>query len=745
MKKIISAAIAVALSLGSLPAQSFSTAGWWGPAAPVFSPVVNNDGTISFRLKAPGAKEVRLFFGEWNIKPVSMQKNPDGDWETKVTCSTPGVYEYKFEVDGVKVLDYKNPSVKVGTEIYGNTVVVPGERIDLKKHAGSEVDILSYRSSSMNKIRNMYVYVPGAYYEKKNVNREFPVLYLRHGGGDDESSWYRSAGADAILDNLIADGKVEPMLVVMTNGLTDGTWAGGSTPEGIALLEKELLSDVMPLVEKRYRVRKDKEHRAIAGLSMGGGQAFVIGLHNLDKFSYVGEFSSGLLSDNTFDIDKYGLGVLRTPSKVNAGLRLLWVSCGTLDTRWDGHKAFDAALTKGGINHEFSSLEYGHEWQFWREQLAAFAQKIFKKAPSTVPADHAALARRMKKVTLRTVDQKATPETKALYANLWLMQQHAVMFGHHDFPSYGVGWKGDKGRSDVKDITGDHPAVYSLDMHNITDDKIEKIKEVYKNGGVSMLVWHQDNPLTEGPGKQYPEGTAWDNTKCVDQIIKDGTPLNNKYKQRLDKVAEVLSKMKDDNGNPVPVIFRPLHEHTQTWNWWGKDATTEQEFISFWRFIVTYIRDVKGLHNVLYAISPQMDEVYPDAVGRILFRWPGDEWVDVVGIDCYHGRNAKAFDANVKALATVGEMKNKVVGVTETGLENNHTPDYWTRSVLPYIKGQRISMVTAWRNERTSHAYGPYPEDVSAADFEKFYEDDTTVFQKDLPDMYKMPEHITVK
>lgn len=110
---------------------------------------------------------------------------------------------------------------------------------------------------------------------------------------------------------------------------------------------------------------------------------------------------------------------------------------------------------------------------------------------------------------------------------------------------------------------------------------------------------------------------------------------------------------------PIPVIFRPLHEHTQTWNWWGRSATTDSEFIAFWRFIVSYLRDTKGIHNVIYAISPQMDEVYDDPVGRILFRWPGDEWVDLVGIDCYHGRNRKAFESNVKALAEVSERVHK--------------------------------------------------------------------------------------
>lgn len=349
------------------------------------------------------------------------------------------------------------------------------------------------------------------------------------------------------------------------------------------------------------------------------------------------------------------------------------------------------------------------------------------------------------KTILKMVDPNATPETKALYANLWCIGLNGVMFGHHDYPSYGIGWKGDKDRSDVKDIVGSHPAVYSLDMAGINDTKIRLIQEAHKRGGVCMLVWHQSNPLTEGPGKKYPVGTAWDNTKVVDQILKEGSPMNLKYKARLDGVAEAFRKMVDEKGRPIPVIFRPLHEHTQTWNWWGSSATTEEEFIAFWRFIVSYLRDTQGIHNVIYAISPQMDAVYKDTEGRLLFRWPGDEWIDFIGMDCYHGRNTKAFESNVKALVEVRELKHKPVGVTETGLENNHKADYWTQDVLRVLRDEPCAMVVAWRNDNPRHAYGPYPSDVSAEDFKRFAADEWTLLERDLPDMYSMPKNVTVK
>ena len=366
--------------LCSLPgaAQGFSTAGWWAPAAEKFSPVVSADGMITFRLKAPKARTVDLLFDEWTIVRKPMTEKPGGVWEVTIGPIAPGVYEYKFEVDGLKVLDYVNPAVKAGTEIYCNTVEVRGAepRFDERVLTGSQMDVISYKSSANGSYRRVCVYVPACYYGRKCG--KLPVLYLRHGGGDHELSWWESANADAIMDNLIASGAARPMLVVMTNGLPeDGSWAGGSTPEGMARFEKELVDDVIPLIESRYRVKKDRGSRAIAGLSMGGGQAFIMGLHRTDLFSSVGEFSSGLLSDTTLDLGSYGIRL--DADKINDALDLLWISCGTLDTRWEGHQAFSKMLSDNGIRHEFRSSAHGHQWQFWREQLRDFASQLFRK------------------------------------------------------------------------------------------------------------------------------------------------------------------------------------------------------------------------------------------------------------------------------------------------------------------------------------------------------------------------------
>ena len=196
------------------------------------------------------------------------------------------------------------------------------------------IQIRTYTSTPLKKIRRLYVYTPPQY--DLEPGRRFPVLYLRHGSGDNEENWSDTGRAGVILDNLIAEHKAVPMLIVMPNGDTDGSWAGGSSPEGIEILTQELLTDIVPMIEKNYRTAPGRENRAITGLSMGGGQAFTMGLKHLDMFAWVGEFSSGLVSDTEFHLDKYLPGFLEDPKAANSKLRLLYLSCGTNDPRYPG-------------------------------------------------------------------------------------------------------------------------------------------------------------------------------------------------------------------------------------------------------------------------------------------------------------------------------------------------------------------------------------------------------------------------
>ena len=205
------------------------------------------------------------------------------------------------------------------------------------------------------------------------------MLYLRHGGGDDDHSWMQDGRAGVILDNLLAGGAATPMIIVTTNGMTDGTWSHGSSREGMQLLEDELIHDVIPLIERSYRAVPDREHRALAGLSMGGGQAFVIGLRQLPTFAWIGQFSSGLLADKDFDLPAWA-PALRDSASVNGQLRLLWIGCGDSDPRWNGHLNLMDDLKARGVRAEFHSSSGGHEWNVWRDQLRQLLPVLFTKA-----------------------------------------------------------------------------------------------------------------------------------------------------------------------------------------------------------------------------------------------------------------------------------------------------------------------------------------------------------------------------
>ena len=362
--------------------------------------------------------------------------------------------------------------------------------------------------------------------------------------------------------------------------------------------------------------------------------------------------------------------------------------------------------------------------------------------------------------TPKIVDKNATKETKALLANLLAIQNVGAMFGHHDDLMYGREWYNEAGRSDVKEVCGDYPAVYSLDFSSIMDNtylneqeanaiRRRCIIEAYARGEIIMACIHTTNPLTGG--------NAWDNSNntVVREILKNGSVVSNRYKQWLDRLADFANNLKDPSGTLIPVLFRPYHEHTQEWSWWGSKCTTEDEFIGLWRYTIEYLRDTKGVHNFLYAISPQMDANYgnPGTRQRLLYRWPGDEWVDFLGMDCYHGTWTQAYQTNLNTIVDIAKEKGIPCGVAETGIEGiqvggNDIIDYWTVQQLAPLKqlkqnkGSTVSMVVMWRNEYSSnpanyHFFGPWIKHPSAPDFVKFYEDPNIIFSKDLPDMYQ--------
>ena len=409
---------------------------------------------------------------------------------------------------------------------------------------------------------------------------------------------------------------------------------------------------------------------------------------------------------------------------------------------------------------------------------------------------------------LSIVDKNATPETKALLANLWAIADKGWMFGHHDDLWYGRYWYNQAGKSDTKDVCGDYPAVFSVDFAEIMDDRhgnesnaIRRrvILEARERGEVILACMHLNNPKTGGDSwdnssklvvaeimdnrfadeanairrrvilearergevilacmhlnNPLTGGDSWDNSsnKVVSEILTNGTATRTKYLEWLDRCADFALNLKDSRGNLVPVIFRMYHEHTQNWSWWGSSCTTASEFVALWQFTVRYLRDTKGVHNFLYAISPQMDEVYPNAQERILSRWPGDDWVDFIGIDSYHGTWDDAFKTNLDALESVSLEKRKPCGVTETGKESFTEVDFWTRHVLEPVGGHRVSMVTMWRNkyvgnnESDKHYFSIYPGHPSEDDFRTMYNAARSLFSRDLPDMYTLPQGYDIK
>ena len=361
--------------------------------------------------------------------------------------------------------------------------------------------------------------------------------------------------------------------------------------------------------------------------------------------------------------------------------------------------------------------------------------------------------------SLSLVDKNATAETKALYANLWDLAAKGFMFGHHDDLWYGRYWYNKPGESDTKAVCGDYPGVFSVDMGPIMDNRHDNaenairrrvIIEAYDRGEVITMCCHLNNPHTGGD--------SWDNSsnEVVKSILTEGHATRTKYLQWLDRCADFANNLKGSDGKLIPIIFRPYHEHTQTWSWWGSKCTTEQEFIKFWQFTVTYLRDVKGVRNFIYAISPQMDENYEDkgkgkTRERLTFRWPGDDYVDFLGMDCYHYSWKQAFKTNIEEISKLSLEKNKPCGVTETGPEGFDWTDYWTNHILACAMNQRISFIVMWRNkyvgtnEDDRHFYSVYPGHPSEDDFREMYDSPQTFFSKDLPDMYAMPKGYEVR
>ena len=349
----------------------------------------------------------------------------------------------------------------------------------------------------------------------------------------------------------------------------------------------------------------------------------------------------------------------------------------------------------------------------------------------------------------RLIDKNATAETKALYANLRELSKSHILFGHQHATEYGHGWFGDANRSDVKSVTGSHPAVIGVDFSGLSglpDSIISKVKislkknieDTYNRGGVTTVAWHFSNPVSEG-------GFYWKDSvslPAVKYIIPGGSG-HEKYKSILSTIAGLVKSLKGNDGKQVPVIFRPYHEFDGDWFWWGKSHCTIDEFKTLWKFTVSYLRDSLGVHNFIFAFSPDCKF---NSEEEYLERYPGDEWVDMVGVDNYadFGRDGKYnLEAGIRKLGIVSSYANKagkLAAFTETGLESIPNATWWTETLLKSLHSSNLQLayVLVWRNDSRSptHFYAPFPGQVSETDFKKFYDDPYTLFENDLKNIY---------
>ena len=341
-------------------------------------------------------------------------------------------------------------------------------------------------------------------------------------------------------------------------------------------------------------------------------------------------------------------------------------------------------------------------------------------------------------------DKKATPETVSLYKKLNQLVQKGYLFGHQDDLAYGVNWKYEAGRSDIKDVVGDYPAVYGWDLAGLEKDSANNIdgipfakmkqyiEEGHERGGITTISWHFDNPAT---GK-----SAWDNTPNAAKTVLPGGQNHQKFTIWLDKAAAYLLSLKDKKGKNIPVLFRPYHELTGGWFWWGKGNCTPEEFKSLWKFTFEYLQK-KGVHNLIYVYNTSSFNSKED----FLAHYPGDTYADILSFDSYQNNDDKEgvkfineVQNQLKIVNEIGIEKHKLIAVAEAGCEAIPDPKWWTGTLSKAIGDYKISYVLLWRNhgwqekEQKMHYYVPYTGQISEKDFVDFYNLDKTLFEKDI-------------
>ena len=343
----------------------------------IISPEVHSDRRLTLRLRAPNAKEV-LVAGQVTPKPSPLSKDEQGVWSVTLGPLDPDIYGYSFRVDGLPVTDPSNPFLQTGIRSYSSAVIIPGDTPtawDVRAVPHGSIHRHNYDSKVVGDLRAFTVYTPPQY--DPTAGTKYPVFFLLHGSGDDDTTWVNFGRANFILDNLIADGKAKPMIVVMPYGQMTPPFEprGTGATHTNARFEEDLLKDVLPRIEKLYKVETSADKRAIAGLSMGGGQSLWTGLNNLDKFAWVGGFSSSMRQVNGEErIQK----ALADTKAANKRTKLLWIAIGKEDSLLKGNDEFDAWLKTQGITHAYQVTEGAHTWRVWRRYLAELTPQLFR-------------------------------------------------------------------------------------------------------------------------------------------------------------------------------------------------------------------------------------------------------------------------------------------------------------------------------------------------------------------------------
>lgn len=350
-----------------------------GAPAPQVGYEVKADRTVVFRLRAPDAATVQVT-GDFADGATAMAKGADGVWSATVGPLRVAMYNYAFTVNGVRVVDPASALVGSADRTPGASLFeVKGDAPaawDAQNVPHGTVHVNYYNSKTFGgALRMLYVYTPPGY---ESSNGRYPALYLMHGAGGTESTWFTAGRANIILDNLIAEGKAKPMIVVMPYGRPGGgamVEALPPLPPGGQAFPQDVVEDVIPFAEKLYRITANADNRAIAGLSMGGNQTLQIGLTHLDTFRYIGAFSPVIFNAN---VDKDHAPAFADVAATNKKLKLFRIYIGDTDTLLESNKSYHALLDQRGVKHTFTLTKEGHVWRNWRDYLVDFTPQLFR-------------------------------------------------------------------------------------------------------------------------------------------------------------------------------------------------------------------------------------------------------------------------------------------------------------------------------------------------------------------------------